>query len=87
VGDDLVPGFPAWKNPDEIAEAADIICAHRSSEDELPMPFPHRYAHNSIVKVSSSMIRRRIAGGLPFRRLLASGVYRYIVENGLYGLR
>ena len=87
VGDDLVPGFPSWKNPSEIAEAADIIIAHRSSEDELPMPFPHRYAHNSLVKVSSSLVRRRIAGGRPFRRLLAPGVYRYIVENGLYGLR
>ena len=87
VGDDLVPGFHAWKNPQEIAEAADIICAHRSSEDELPMPFPHRYAHNSIIKVSSSMVRRRIAGGMPFRRLLAPGVYRYVVENGIYGLR
>jgi nicotinate-nucleotide adenylyltransferase len=87
VGDDLIPGFPSWRNPAEIADAADIVCAHRSSEEELPMPFPHRYAHNSIIKVSSSMVRRRIADGQPFRRLLAPGVYRYIVENGLYGLR
>lgn len=86
VGDDLIPGFPGWRNPAEIADAADIICAHRSSEEELPFPFPHRYAHNSLLKVSSSMVRRRIAAGLPFRRLLAPGVYRYIVENRLYEL-
>ena len=87
VGDDLVRGFPSWRNPAEIAEAADIVCAHRSSEEELPLDFPHRYAHNTLIKVSSSEIRGRIAAGLPFRRFLAPGVYRYIVENKLYGLR
>jgi nicotinate-nucleotide adenylyltransferase len=87
LGDDLVPGFGAWRDPAGLAEAADIICARRSSEGELPMPYPHRYASNSIVRVSSSMVRERIAAGRPFRRLLAPAVYRYIVENGLYGLR
>jgi nicotinate-nucleotide adenylyltransferase len=87
LGDDLIPGFPTWKNPAEIAEAADLVCAHRSSEEELPLPFPHRYAHNCVIKISSSGIRGRIAARLPFRRLLAPGVYRYIVELGLYGFR
>lgn len=87
LGDDLVPGFPSWRNPAEIAEAADIVCAHRSREEELPLSFPHRYAHNSMVRISSSMVRERIASGKPFRRLLDPGVFRYIVEHGLYGLR
>jgi nicotinate-nucleotide adenylyltransferase len=87
LGDDLLPRFSEWRKPAELASAADIICAHRSASDELPMPFPHRYARNSIVQVSSSMIRERIAAGMPFRRLLAPAVYRYIVQNGLYGLR
>lgn len=87
IGDDLVPGFPSWRMPAELAEAADIVCARRSSFAELPFPFPHRYAHNSIVQVSSSMVRERIAAGKPFRRLVAPAVYRCIVQNGLYGLR
>ncbi len=87
IGDDLVPGFPSWRRPDELAEAADIICAHRWSAEELPFRFPHRYAHNSIVRISSSDIRERIAAGRPFRRLVDPAVFRYIVENGLYGLR
>ncbi len=87
IGDDLIPGFPSWRNPAELAGAADIVCARRSSAGELPLPFPHRYAHNSLIQVSSSMIRARIAAGEPFRRLLAPSVYRHIVENGLYGLR
>jgi nicotinate-nucleotide adenylyltransferase len=86
IGDDLIPGFPSWRMPGELAAAADIVCAHRSSAEELPLDFPHRYSHNSLVQVSSSMVRSRIAAGRPFRRLLAPAVYRYIVENGLYGL-
>lgn len=87
IGDDLVPGFPSWRRPQELAEEADIICAHRISDEELPMPFPHRYARNGPIRVSSSMVRERIAEGLPFRRLVDPAVYLYIVENGLYGLR
>lgn len=87
LGDDLIPCFSSWRKPGELAEAADIICAHRESDDELPMAFPHRYAHNSVVRISSSVVRERIAAGLPFRRLLPPGVFRYIVENRLYGLR
>lgn len=87
VGDDLVDGFPSWREPGALAQAADIICAHRFSLDELPMPFPHRYAHNSLIQISSSEVRARIASGRPFRRLLPSAVYRYILAKGLYGLR
>jgi nicotinate-nucleotide adenylyltransferase len=87
IGDDLVPGFPAWREPEKLAGSADIICARRSSAEELPFPYPHRYARNSIIQVSSSMVRDRIAEGRAFRRFLAPEVYRFIVENGLYGLR
>ena len=87
IGDDLIPGFPGWRLPAELAAAADILCAHRCSAEELPLPFPHRYAHNSLVQVSSSAIRDRIATGEPFRRFLAPSVFNYIVENRLYGFR
>jgi nicotinate-nucleotide adenylyltransferase len=87
LGDDLVQGFAGWKEPGAIARAADIICAHRSDPSELSLAFPHRYAHNSIVEVSSSAIRDRIRSGRPFRRLMDAAVFRYIVEHGLYGLR
>lgn len=87
IGDDLIPGFPSWRKPGALAEVADIVCAHRSSAEELPLAFPHRYAHNSLIQISSSMVRERIAAGEPFRRLLAPSVFGYILENGLYGLR
>jgi nicotinate-nucleotide adenylyltransferase len=87
LGDDLIPGFGSWRAPGSIAEAADIICARRLSEEELPLDFPHRYARNSVIGISSSMVRERIRSGKPFRRLLDPSVFRYIVERGLYGLR
>ena len=86
LGDDLIPGFPSWLRPAELASKADIICAHRSTSEDLELPFPHRYAHNSLVQVSSTMIRERVARGGPFRRLLHPDVFRFIVEKGLYGL-
>jgi nicotinate-nucleotide adenylyltransferase len=86
VGDDLIPGFGAWHRPAEIAEAADLVCAHRGSVEELPLAYPHRYAHNSLVQISSSMVRERISEGRTFRRLLDPSVYEYIREHGLYGL-
>jgi nicotinate-nucleotide adenylyltransferase len=87
LGDDLIPGFQDWKEPTAVAQAADIICAHRSSASEMPLAFSHRYAHNSLIDVSSSMVRDRIRSGRPFRRLLDAAVFHYIVEHGLYGLR
>jgi Nicotinic acid mononucleotide adenylyltransferase len=87
IGDDLVPGFSSWRSPGALAEEADIICAHRSREEELELGYPHRYADNPIIRISSSDLRARIAGGRPFRRMLPEAVYRCIVDEGLYGLR
>jgi nicotinate-nucleotide adenylyltransferase len=36
------------------------------------------------VDVSSSLIRRRVAAGLPIRYLVPDGVARYVEEHGLY---
>jgi nicotinate-nucleotide adenylyltransferase len=85
LGEDLVPGFASWKRPEEIAQEADIICAHRSTRDRLPLGYPHRWADNPVVEISSSCVRERIAAGLPFRYLVPESVYAYIVQEGLYG--
>jgi nicotinate-nucleotide adenylyltransferase len=87
IGDDLMPDFPSWREPDAIAREADLICAHRLSSDRIPFPYAHRYADNSLVPLSSSLVRARIASRGAFRYLLPSQVHDYIVENGLYGLR
>jgi len=87
IGDDLIPDFASWREPEAIAAEADLICAHRLSSARLDFPYPHRYADNSLVPVSSSLVRGRIASGGPFRYLLPAPVRDYIIENRLYGLR
>ncbi|HTX71888.1 MAG TPA: nicotinate (nicotinamide) nucleotide adenylyltransferase [Rectinemataceae bacterium] len=86
LGDDLIPGFPSWKDPALLASEADIICAHRKSVERLPLSVPHRYADNPVIAVSSSLVRERIAHGQPFRHLVPESVYEYIIKEKLYGL-
>lgn len=87
LGDDLVPGFSSWRDPDGVAGEADIICARRDSSGRLEMTYPHRYADNPIIAVSSSLIRQRIASGKPFRHFLSRPVFDYILRESLYGER
>lgn len=87
LGDDLIPGFPSWRDPDALAREADLVCAHRATADRLPLAWPHRYADNLPLPLSSSLIRERLAKGLPARYLLPPGVYDYILAQGLYGSR
>lgn len=87
LGDDLAAGFPSWRDPEGILAAADIVRARRPGGPSPSFPYPHLRADNSLVDVSSSMVRERIASGRAFRRLLDPGVYEYIVRNGLYGAR
>lgn len=87
IGDDLIPGFPSWREPDAIAAEAELVCAHRGTAERLPLAWPHRYVDNIPIPVTSSDLRDRIAHGLPVRFLLPPGVYDYIIEKGLYGSR
>jgi nicotinate-nucleotide adenylyltransferase len=82
IGDDLAGGFSTWRNPEEILSIADILVAARQGGG--PFDWPHREIANAPVAVSSSLIRRRIAAGLSFGRLVPLPVYRYITEHGLY---
>jgi len=84
IGDDLIEGFPLWRKPEAIAATADLILAHRSSAEERPFPYPHVWAHNLLIPVSSSLIRSRIRRGLPVRFLLPEGVRQFIEARGLY---
>jgi nicotinate-nucleotide adenylyltransferase len=86
LGDDLVPGFATWRDPEPLVREADIICAHRAHAERLPFPFAHQYADNLLVPVSSSLVRSRIAEGRPFRYLVPATVHDYIIEERLYGL-
>lgn len=85
IGDDLVEGFPAWKNAAKLAEMVDLCVARRTMAAPLPLEYPHRVVPNTILPISSSEIRRRISEGRTVRFLLPDAVLDYIKVHKLYG--
>jgi nicotinate-nucleotide adenylyltransferase len=90
IGDDLVAGFPAWKQAARLAELAELIVARREADGPPPpapaWPFPAcvRRLENLLLPVSSSEIRRRLSAGRSVRHLVPERVLRYIRRHRLY---
>jgi nicotinate-nucleotide adenylyltransferase len=87
IGDDLVEGFPSWKEYASILEESRILIIHRSSAARLKPDFPHSYLDNSIFPLSSSLVRSRIASGGAWKFLVTAETRELIEKHGLYGLR
>ena len=85
IGDDLVPGFPTWKNVDQLVSLVDLIVARRLMSGPLSLTHPHRTVMNAVLPISSSEIRRRIREGCSVRYLLPDPVLAYIRDKALYG--
>jgi nicotinate-nucleotide adenylyltransferase len=79
-----VESFHSWKEAERLAEETDLIVARRNSLQPLPFPYPHRVVMNTVLPISSSEIRRRIAEGRTVRFLLPDAVLEYIHANRLY---
>lgn len=84
IGDDLFKTFSTWKSSQRLLQLCDLIVAHRESPQRLEYPYPHLYADNKILPISSTEIRQRIRSGRPWRWLVPPGVFRYIETRGLY---
>ncbi|MDR1803145.1 MAG: nicotinate (nicotinamide) nucleotide adenylyltransferase [Treponema sp.] len=94
IGDDLIGSFANWRNPEEIAELADIIIARRLPETAMPetakttdigFPFPYKALDNEIMNVASHRVRELISTGGAWRYLVPAGA-RFIIESTkLYG--
>ena len=85
IGDDLVAGFPTWKDVDELVRIVDLIVARRILAGPVPLAHPHRTVMNTVLPISSSEIRRRIGEGRSVRYLLPDAVLDYIRDKTLYG--
>jgi nicotinate-nucleotide adenylyltransferase len=84
IGDDLLAGFPSWKNAPVLAGLVDLIVVRRTAEPAPGFPYPHAALRNPVLSVSSSEIRRRVGEGRTIRFLVPDGVAAYIAETGLY---
>jgi nicotinate-nucleotide adenylyltransferase len=84
LGSDAVDDMPNWKEPGRIRELVRILVALKPgavppaatpAADIIAMP---------PLPVSSTLIRARVAAGLPIRYLVPDSVAVYIHANGLY---
>jgi nicotinate-nucleotide adenylyltransferase len=96
VGADIASSLPAWREPAELLELADLAVAARSGVDRqevLSAVAPLggrpaiRFLDAPVLDVSSSMVRARAAAGEPIDALVGAAVADYIERHGLYGVR
>jgi len=86
IGDDLAADFPRWHKSDEILAIADIIIARRLHSGALTVPYPCTQITNSVMEISSGMVREKIAANAAWRYLVPAAARTIIESRGLYGL-
>ncbi len=86
IGEDLIEGFPLWKDVDCLASKVDIILATRqhNANQRSELRYKHAQLKNDNYAVSSHMIRKCIQDDLEWESLVPYSVYEFIVREGLY---
>ena len=93
LGADAFSGFPAWREPAEVARLAKIAVLGRPGRDtaaiidEVKAQVPNVDAvplDTPLVEISATAIRDRVRQGLPIRDLVPPAVARYVADHGLY---
>jgi nicotinate-nucleotide adenylyltransferase len=94
VGGDIALGLPSWHEPEAVLGLAQLAVAERSGAgrqdvvDRLAERFGDAPAPVFFdmprLDISSSLIRRRVAQGLPIRYLVPRSVAEHIARGRLY---
>jgi nicotinate-nucleotide adenylyltransferase len=93
LGGDQASSLPAWHEPEEVLSLATVAVVERVSwtRNAIGIKIARlkgservRYLDMPLIQVSSSAIRRRVAGGRPIRYLVPDAVAGYIEAKGLY---
>ena len=93
LGGDQASNLPRWHEPEEVLSLATVAVVERTgfSHNTIAVKTSRLRGAEKIhffemprMGVSSSLIRRRAAGGLPIRYLVSEPVADYILEHGLY---
>ena len=95
VGGDMAAALPLWREPERIVRLARLAVAERDGVardailerlSAVPGAVERvQFFEMPRLDVSSSLIRHRVAAGLPVRYLVPDGVAQYIEREGLYG--
>jgi nicotinate-nucleotide adenylyltransferase len=94
VGGDMAHSLPTWRDPEGVLALAELGVAEREGVRRADIlervsglrgaPERLRFFDMPRVDVSSSLIRRRAAAGLPIRYLVPDAVAEHIERSGLY---
>ena len=94
IGMDSLLELPQWKNPTRLLKLCHLAVFPRPGFERPDLSTSEVSAggiNESVVwlmiepvDISATDIRRRIACGLPIRKLVSEDVERYIIEHGLY---
>jgi nicotinate-nucleotide adenylyltransferase len=94
VGGDMAHSLPTWRDPEGVLALAELGVAEREGLRRADIlervsglrgaPERLRFFDMPRVDVSSSLIRRRAAAGLPVRYLVPDAVAEHIERSGLY---
>lgn len=94
VGGDMAHSFPEWREPEAILELASLGVAERSgvaraeiAERLAPLRGGRdrvRFFEMPRVDISSSLVRARVAAGLPVKYLVPDAVAAQVAADGLY---
>jgi nicotinate-nucleotide adenylyltransferase len=94
LGGDQAAALERWHEPEEVMSLALVAVAERDQwrRDEIAEWMGHLFSPERVVffdmpriEISSSLVRRRAADGLPIRYLVPDKVANYIGANSLYG--
>jgi nicotinate-nucleotide adenylyltransferase len=93
LGGDAAAALPAWREPEEVLRLATVAVAEREgwereraleALDGLPGAERVEFFEMPRIDVSSSLVRRRAAEGLPVRYFVPDLVAEERAERGLY---
>lgn len=89
LGSDALADLRHWKAPERIAQLARVAAASKGG-GPLPDPGVPGLRVEDVamppLAISSTLIRERLAAGLPARYLVGDAAWGVIVERGLYGV-
>ena len=88
IGSDIVPDLPRWQDPDKLPVLSKLLVVPRQGAPTLKLPddFPMKVHRGfRLPKVSSTAIKKALAGGETVDGLLNLSVLEFIRDNDLYG--
>lgn len=90
LGEDQYGGLTTWQGWQELLQCVTLVVAARGGRQPVPDVALRQAAHRLVVlplpplAISSTLVRRRLAAGLPVDTLVPPAVAGYIARHRLY---